>query len=62
MKHFYNVIVLFFIVLGLNTNTEAALKVGDKAPAFTLPSIDGKDISLSDYLGKIVIIHMWKCQ
>jgi peroxiredoxin Q/BCP len=28
------------------------LKVGDKAPAFNLPSSSGKKISLSDYAGK----------
>ena len=31
-------------------------QVGDKAPAFTLESIDGKNISLSDFQGKIVLI------
>ncbi len=28
------------------------LKQGDKAPDFTLPSVDGHTITLSDYLGK----------
>jgi peroxiredoxin len=31
-------------------------EVGDQAPSFTLQSIDGKNISLSDFRGKIVII------
>jgi len=31
-------------------------QVGDKAPAFTLESIDGKKISMSDYKNKIVLI------
>jgi peroxiredoxin len=31
-------------------------QVGDKAPAFTLESIDGKNISLSNFQGKIVLI------
>ncbi len=30
----------------------AALKVGDKAPDFTLPDQFGKEISLSQFLGK----------
>ncbi len=30
----------------------AVLKVGDKAPDFTLPDQFGKEISLSQYLGK----------
>lgn len=28
------------------------LKVGDKAPAFSIPSTTGKPVSLSDYAGK----------
>jgi len=31
-------------------------QVGDKAPAFTLEDIDGKNISLSDFHGKTVLI------
>ena len=33
-------------------NSVPVLKPGDRAPDFTLPSIDGKKISLSQYLGK----------
>lgn len=32
------------------------LKVGDKAPAFSLPGSDGKTHSLSDYAGKTVVL------
>jgi thioredoxin-dependent peroxiredoxin len=42
------------LLLALLTSTAfpADLKVGDKAPDFTLPDQDGKKVSLSDYLGK----------
>lgn len=33
------------------TDSQLAVKVGDKAPEFDLPGIDGKRISLSQYLG-----------
>lgn len=33
--------------------------IGEKAPTFTLPSDSGKDISLSDYLGKKVILYFY---
>ncbi|MCB0660021.1 MAG: redoxin domain-containing protein [Saprospiraceae bacterium] len=33
-----------------------ALKVGDMAPGFTLKSSEKQDVSLSDYLGKNVVI------
>ncbi len=32
---------------------------GDLAPDFTLPSLDGRNVSLSDYRGKSVILFMW---
>ena len=35
------------------------LKIGDKAPNFTLPDKDGKEISLSDFLGKKVVIYFY---
>jgi peroxiredoxin len=35
----------------------AATEAAKKAPAFTLKSFDGKDISLSDYKGKIVVLE-----
>ena len=35
------------------------LKTGDKAPDFTLASKDGKNISLSDFLGKKVVLYFY---
>ncbi|MFF2557509.1 thioredoxin-dependent thiol peroxidase [Nocardia sp. NPDC058058] len=35
------------------------LSPGDAAPAFTLPDADGKDVSLSDYSGRKVIIYFY---
>lgn len=37
----------------------ACPKIGDKAPDFTLPGLDGKNISLSNFAGKPVIINTW---
>ena len=37
----------------------ARLEVGQPAPEFTLPNQDGKDIRLSDYLGKKVILYFY---
>jgi peroxiredoxin (alkyl hydroperoxide reductase subunit C) len=33
-------------------DSQSTLKVGDKAPAFTLPSVSGEAVSLSSYEGK----------
>jgi thioredoxin-dependent peroxiredoxin len=35
------------------------LKVGDKAPDFTLQSDEGKDVSLEDFKGKRVILFFF---
>jgi len=34
------------------------LKVGQKAPAFSLPNQEGKVVSLSDYKGKKVVLYL----
>jgi peroxiredoxin len=36
---------------------EAAAKVGEPAPGFTLPSVAGESISLADYAGKTVVLE-----
>ena len=33
--------------------------VSELAPAFTLENLDGVDVSLSDYLGSVVILDFW---
>jgi len=34
-------------------------RVGDVAPSFSLPTLDGAPISLSDYAGRVVILDFW---
>ena len=43
----------------MTANTRAAVNVGDEAPDFTLPSLDGSEVRLSDYRGKKVVLFMW---
>jgi len=35
------------------------IDVGDQAPEFRLSTFDGKAVSLSDYRGKVVMVHFW---
>lgn len=38
---------------------EMKLKPGDKAPSFTAPNQDGARLSLSDYLGRPVVLYFY---
>ena len=35
------------------------LQIGEKAPSFTLKNKDGEDVSLSDFLGKRVVLYFY---
>jgi peroxiredoxin len=35
-------------------------EIGDRAPDFTLPTIDGKEMSLSQFRGKTVMLNFWQ--
>lgn len=37
----------------------AQVKVGDPAPAFAIKTIDGKNLSLANYEGKVVLLNFW---
>jgi peroxiredoxin len=41
-------------------SVEGVATVGDQAPDFTLKTLDGKTVSLSDYRGKPVVINFWQ--
>ena len=41
------------------TKISSQVGEGDYAHGFTLPSLDGENITLSDYKGKRVILFMW---
>ncbi len=53
-------IVLTIVILALTSFAGCGPtdipQIGDKAPAFTLESIEGENVSLSDYRGKTVLI------
>jgi len=57
----YKTLVLtFFSIIFLAQNSYAKVPVaGDQAPNFSLTSVDGKKITLSDLKGKVVLVGMF---
>ncbi len=41
---------------GTPANPSSTLSVGSKAPDFTLPSTDGGNVHLADYIGKSTVV------
>ncbi|MGE7604843.1 TlpA disulfide reductase family protein [Peribacillus sp. NPDC097675] len=42
-----------------DSDSIGGLKIGAKAPDFTLETLDGKQVNLSDYKGKKVLLNFW---
>ncbi|MGW8284734.1 MAG: TlpA disulfide reductase family protein, partial [Candidatus Deferrimicrobiaceae bacterium] len=43
----------------INRSHRVLVLVGDTAPNFTFPGLDGKMVSLTDYRGKVVFLNIW---
>ncbi|MGV7222570.1 MAG: peroxiredoxin family protein [Nitrospinales bacterium] len=56
MKKLIISVVSFFLIANI---AWAAPKAGDKAPVFSLITLDGKKVSLDDFKGKVVLIGMF---
>jgi peroxiredoxin len=59
------IIVLLFaggavaFYLGHRANSKAGVQVGDAAPDFKLPALDGGSISLAQFRGRVVVVNFW---
>ena len=63
LKNLSLLFILIFTMDFLGTAmVKAELEPGRPLPVFILPSLDSQVVDLQDYLGKVVIIHLWKCQ
>ena len=52
-------LLLFFFLAKEGPRGAKIIREGDQAPEFRLSTVDGKQISLSDFRGKIVMVHFW---
>ena len=53
------IVLALTIVSGFVASAQADLKVGDKAPDFTLKASDGKTYKLADFAGKQAVVIAW---
>ena len=56
MKRFLLAAMVAAVFTGVNAQN---LKVGDDMPNFTLQTVKGEDMSLSQFKGKIVLVDFW---
>ncbi len=62
---FLVILILFAVVFAISLlvkDRHAAKKIiasGDRAPEFRLQTLDGRQVSLSDFRGKVVLVHFW---
>jgi thiol-disulfide isomerase/thioredoxin len=54
----YTIVSALFFMSGIN-QSHAQANVGAAAPDFTLKALDGRDITLSKFKGKYVLIDFW---
>jgi peroxiredoxin len=53
-------VIFFLFFYGQNGGQRVKIvREGDRAPEFTLRSLDGKTVSLSSYRGKVIMVHFW---
>lgn len=51
-------ILNILVLLLFSTGTALAIEVGSTPPDFKLPTIEGKDVKLSDYQGRIILLKL----
>jgi peroxiredoxin len=50
-------LLLIFLLAACGEEKQPRVQIGDSAPQFTLPDLEGKSISLSDYSGSPVVLR-----
>jgi thiol-disulfide isomerase/thioredoxin len=58
MKNYLLVLLTVFFAMSFKSDN-GGLKVGSIAPVFTIKDVNGKEVTLNDYKGKVVLIDFW---
>ena len=53
------VVIISGLLLAAGCGLEAAPEIGHPAPDFTLTDLDGNEVNLSDFRGKVVFLNFW---
>ncbi len=62
---FLTILVVVVLVFGASffikgkPSAKKIITTGDRGPEFTLPDPNGRSVSLSDFRGKVVMVHFW---
>jgi peroxiredoxin len=62
---FLTILVVVVLVFGasffikVKPSANKIITTGDRGPEFTLPAPNGRSVSLSDFRGKVVMVHFW---
>jgi len=62
VRQCFHALLLFFVVIlcsGSLLQAKGLFKVGDPAPNFTLDTLDGQTLSLSQYKGKVIVLGLF---
>lgn len=59
IKLFASILITLFFMFQAGCSKEPVAKVGDVAQDFTLPSLTGEELTLSQFKGKNVFIFFW---
>ena len=58
MKNYFLILLAISCALAFKSNN-GGLKEGTIAPAFTMKDVNGNDVKLSDYKGKVILVDFW---